>query len=536
MRIDPYHQSFPLTGKAIDVFSLQIDKALTDIEMERENRLRIRLSMEEALLRMRDRFGDDQEVEASIEKHFGRLAIQVKLEGEVYNPLSEEETDLEDMCSALLTTLGISPQYIYDGRINILRVQIPLPGMRPLFKIVVSILGGVILGLLFKALPDGGVVSYVEREILSPFYDLWGRILNLVCGPIIFLIIITATLNGQKISDYGGDNRRILARYFFLSMLITGIAMILTLFIYPTPAMIWSAEHSSDGLFRFIMEMIPDDFVSPFLESNTPQLFLMAVVIGGAINAMDTHVKNLTRIIRQANDVGLRVAEWVSRFSPFAISILLGYEILMGRTFILFGLWSCILIALLLSVMFMGVRLLLLAKAQNVSPRLLLKKVWKPFAIAVSTGSLDASYGQLERSCIRELGLQNNFTKISLPNGMIIYMPVSEIGTVAFMVFVATRYNVVTTPSWFLIAAVLSVMLFVATPPVPGANLIAFIALFHQLQIPQEALIDAMIFDIIFGLFANAANQMMLQLEMVSIADRMGLLDKKLLAGEMKST
>ena len=45
----------------------------------------------------------------------------------------------------------------------------------------------------------------------------------------------------------------------------------------------------------------------------------------------------------------------------------------------------------------------------------------------------------------------------------------------------------------------LSVVLFVATPPVPGANLLAYIMIFAELHIPSLALIDAMIFDILFG-------------------------------------
>jgi hypothetical protein len=38
-----------------------------------------------------------------------------------------------------------------------------------------------------------------------------------------------------------------------------------------------------------------------------------------------------------------------------------------------------------------------------------------------------------------------------------------------------------------------------------------------------------MIFDIIFGIFAGAANQAMLQLEMITQANRFGLLDKEAL-------
>ncbi len=71
-----------------------------------------------------------------------------------------------------------------------------------------------------------------------------------------------------------------------------------------------------------------------------------------------------------------------------------------------------------------------------------------------------------------------------------------------------------------------------ATPPVPGANLLAYIIIFGQLGIPGKALIDAMIFDILFGIFASAANQTVLQMDLIIQADKIGLLDLKKLRKE----
>ena len=56
--------------------------------------------------------------------------------------------------------------------------------------------------------------------------------------------------------------------------------------------------------------------------------------------------------------------------------------------------------------------------------------------------------------------------------------------------------------------------------------------IFAELQIPSTALIDAMIFDILFGIFAAAANQSLLQMELILQADRLGLLDRETLSKE----
>ena len=52
MKLTPWQKTFPLHAYQIDLFSERVDEALREIKTERLNRLRIRLSLEEALLRL----------------------------------------------------------------------------------------------------------------------------------------------------------------------------------------------------------------------------------------------------------------------------------------------------------------------------------------------------------------------------------------------------------------------------------------------------------------------------------------------------
>lgn len=130
-------------------------------------------------------------------------------------------------------------------------------------------------------------------------------------------------------------------------------------------------------------------------------------------------------------------------------------------------------------------------------------------------------------SDVRLLGIDRGYSQEAAPQGFVLYMPVSAIGTIAFTIYVAQVFGVQSTVVWYVTAAIMAVVVFVATPPVPGANLLAYVVLFSTLGIPSGALIDAMIFDVMFGIFAGAANQAMLQLEMMLQADHLGLLDRE---------
>ena len=144
---------------------------------------------------------------------------------------------------------------------------------------------------------------------------------------------------------------------------------------------------------------------------------------------------------------------------------------------------------------------------------------------ALKSGCLEDIMDDVTEACVRRLGIDAGYARDSLPQGIVLFMPVSAIGTLIFTTYAAVKYSVVVTPFWSIAALVLAVVLFAATPPVPGANLLAYIVLFNLLGIPGEAIINAMIFDVIFGIFASAANLTLLQAEIGFQAHRLGMLN-----------
>ena len=522
-----FDEKMTLSAHEIDRFSDILEERLVAIDMERDNRFRVRLSMEEALLRMRDRFGEDQTVRVRIGRRLGKFVIQVDLEGEAYNPLSDEENELADLCGTLVTAAGLSPQYSYDGRINTLRLPISYKVMNPVQSILICVIGGILFGVLGSGLIPEATRQVIAYSVIEPFYQLWYRILNVISGPVIFLAVVTAILNSYNLSVKGGSSRRSISRYFILNLVMSGATLALAMSRYPLTMKAAELNAAAEKSFlQTILEFVPNDFITPFLESDTPQLLVMALVIGTALNALNTQTINLTRMVRQVYICGLQVAEWISRLVPFAAGILIGYAYWKGKEGIFGGLLKCILFSLIISVIFIVICLLYVSRKEHITAGTLLKKTGAPFWVTLKTGSLDASFGQTEQSCVSQLGMNRSFVLSSLPNGLVFYMPVSSIGIIVFLAYSALKYDISVTPSWYIRALLLSVILFVATVPVPGANLLAYMTMFAQLGIPKAALIDAMIFDIVFGFFANAANQMLLQFDLVLQADRIGLLDK----------
>ena len=134
---------------------------------------------------------------------------------------------------------------------------------------------------------------------------------------------------------------------------------------------------------------------------------------------------------------------------------------------------------------------------------------------ALRTGYLDSSYGQSEHCCSNLLGGDRNFTKAGLNLGLVMYMPSNVIGAVLFLIYATAFSKVSVSPLWMIFSVLLAVVLFVTTPPIPGANILAYIAMISMLNINNEFLMIALMYEIMYGVFAYAANQFFVQIELV---------------------
>ena len=76
-----YEKEFTLRDLNIDLFSEELEEQLAYYGTERQNIIRVRLSLEEALLRMRDRFGEDAVVRCTISDKYSQRVIKLEHEG-----------------------------------------------------------------------------------------------------------------------------------------------------------------------------------------------------------------------------------------------------------------------------------------------------------------------------------------------------------------------------------------------------------------------------------------------------------------------
>ena len=525
-----------LKNESIDAFSDWLDESLRSIKTEKRTCVKIRLLLEEILLRAKEHYGEDVQLDARLQGSFRHVFVRMELAGEPFNPLSETNAELGDWNSSLQTAVGITPKYSYSWGKNILKVKVPGKKMNPVLLIFLAILVGVLLGLAGHFILGEPQQQFVNTYFLTPAYELWIRMLNAISGPIVFFTVITTMLNTKRIDNQGGNSSNVVMRYFGFSFIIATSGVLISIPFFMNKAAIQAGSDIGKKILGYLKEMVPSNIIEPFLTANTPQLLVTAFVLGAAVIVLASRVSEVKTILRQINMVGLKLAEWVSMLVPVFAGLFLCLEIIQGKTIVLRGIYKPLLLSVVAALVMFVLALAYVSLKMRVKLPTIAQKVRQPFFTALKSGSLDASFEQTKYSCTRLLGVDKGYTTISLPQGLVLYMPVSAIGTLVFTMYSAQVYHVKVDLFWLVSAVIFAVVLFVATPPVPGANLLAYVVFFNWLDIPSEALMDAMIFDIVFGILAGAGNQLLLQFELILQAERIGILNKKVLGQPMKKS
>ena len=519
---------YSLKGEEIEEMAARMEDYLRAVHTEHTDVLRIRFSLEEALLRWRDRFGEGERVRVSAIERLGKPTITMELTGDPYDPLTSAENDLGEWADSLLDGIGLNPVYSYRKNTNTVQLQLKRKQLHPAAALLIAVGIGLVFGLLGDLLLPEGAKNAVVTTVYVPVRTAFLRILNTAGGPIIFFSVLAAVCGVGNAAAMSRQGRRLILRFLVSISLMTVATAAVTLLVL-RPAAGDAGQGGANGIFDFFMRIIPTDIFTPMISGDSPQLILIALVLGHAFLSVGQQSGGLVGLVDQLNTAGLLIADWVGRVTPFFVSLLLIFGIWYGSLAPLLALWKP---ALLFCVLCGGIflaQMLAVSGKEKISPRALLRKMKDSFLAAVRTGSVNSAYGANQLCCENRLGIAPGLTKAGLPLGLLIYMPA---GTVACMIVILheTAVNgVPISPFWLLMAVLLTVTLQVASPPVTGIGLLTYAVIFTQLGIPEDALTTAMILDILFGFITTPLNQAMLQLELVLEADRSGVLDRAVL-------
>ena len=534
IKYDNFRGEYKLSVQSIDEMAAKVEDFLYSLGTERANVLGIRLSIEEALLRWYDHFkakGEEPKVRFYTGKSFFRPVINITLKGESIDPFdgTDDENSSGDWVGTMMANIGLSPRYTYENGINILHLRLSRPQINPGIGLLIGIAAGIIIGLSTRFLLGEADIEMLTDSFFMPVQSVFFRLLQATAGPVIFFTVLTAICGIGSAAVMNKSGKRLIVRFLLSSTVMTLIYAVVMLIVLKPDRVGSPLGMTVISVFDSFLEFVPGDIVSPFLNTDSPQLILVAIIIGNALLVLGSQGSRLVKIANQANSLGLLVAEWISRIIPYFVAILLAFRILDGTIVRFKGILIPLISFHLFAILYFLVMLFIRSRKYGVPVGKLWEKIKPSFMIAFKNASVDAAFGENRICCERKLGINKKLTEYGLPLGLVIYMPASTMSLMASTLYAVHCYNITLTPLWMILAVILVVALQAASPPVSGVDTLAYVAIFSRLGIPSEALIMAIVCDIIFCFASSGFNQAMLQLDLIGEADRLNILDKDVL-------
>lgn len=526
-------ETFALNGESIEGISEALDSFLEGTGTEKQNRIRIRFTIEDALLRLRKKAGEAGKVKLTAGIKFGKPSIKLEHQGDAFNPFIKTGSEYDDWGGQMLSSAGLSPTYSYSHGTNVMKIALGRMTINPVLIILMSILFGLIIGNVAGVALRAGDSTFVTQGLLMPVYDLWNNILFSVSAPAMIIIVMSTMLDTREVSEQGGSTGLITGRYFAVSILV-GVITFAGAVIYRNN--IFTSDNVTKetiaDLIRKLFSVVPKNVIDPFRDFNTAQLILMGIILAYAVMALGHQAAGVSSLIHELNLISTQLAQWIAGLMPLFTIFLTAQMVLEHNGGLLLGMFRVLPFAIIVSILVMIPTLIYVSARMHVRPWTLAKKLWPSFLLTLKTGQVADSYALAEKCCHRDLGMQKLFTQRVLPLGLVLYMPVSVIGMLSFVTYAAVKCGIVITPIWMISTIVFALILLIAAPPIPGVDLLSYVVILEQLGIDNKYIIAALIFDIIFNMFASAANQMMLQLDMLLQADHVGMLDHDKLTAE----
>ena len=490
--------------------------------------IRLRLILEEILLNYRNRFGTDCQFSLKTVKVLGKPKITVQLTGESFNPFSSDESGETELLGRLRRLSDSTSSWSYKNGVNYISL-IPKRKIKlsTTAKTIIAFFLAIIAGLLCRNLDDS-TKGELLTSYITPTLNMIMGVITAISGPMIFFSLLWGICTIGDINTLSKIGKRMIGRFMFILLLVSAFS---ALFCYP----LFGGSNAGSTSFNFaefyanLLNVIPDNMISPFITGNTQQIIFLAAVGGIILLIMGSRVSALTTVIEHLTLMTQAIMTLACVLIPVMVFLSIYKVILSDQLSNISNAYKVIPIYIGLSLLILFVYTMIVVVTQKVNPITVFKKVSQPFLIALTTGSSPTALSANLESCEKKFGISGKIVSFGVPLGQTIFKPGSLSRFVVVSFCMAELYDVAITPNWVFITILTCFLLGVSSPPVAGGAVVCFAVLFRQLGIPEEAIGFALAINILFDFILTAVNIYCLDMELIRLSSSLKMLNKKVL-------
>ena len=481
-----------------------IDSSLNDLSVDKKLIQKTELISEEIIAELHKHASEGADLKIQIRRLFGETSVSLSMKGEEFSPYSDDESLDEDsnqsvIRSVLLRSYGENFKYSNKNQENRVRIMAGQAEQKmnnsALYALVLGLLFGAVAKLFFPQPVNTALCTYV----LDPVKTIFMNAIKIIIAPVVFFSIASCFSQFNSLSDIGRLGSKVIRMYLITTVIAVCLGMGLFYLIQPgefgfalNTAISTEAVNVdtsvNTSILSTLMGIVPSNFLSPFLESDTLQLIFLAILCGISIGMVEQYSAMLKELFDALNTLFLTVTTLITRFIPVAAFVSLSALVIKLDSSSLLYILSASLTHVATIILMMAIYGLLVLILGGLNPVQFFKKDKEGIITSLSLSSSSAAMPTNLRICTENMGVSPIVANFSIPLGTTINMDGTCLYLCVMGLFLAKAYGIELTLPTLVSLAFSIILLSLGAPGVPGCALICLGVVLETLNIPIEAM------------------------------------------------
>ena len=542
-------QVFPAHSETVLPDGLHfIGASLKELGIERKLSMRTLLIAEEIMVHFNAHAASDAKFTIRVRRLFGDAEVTISVAGtaedmeEILMDKPQDLTEMEDedaqraIQAILLRSMGDNLKLSHRNGINRARIMTGQADKSSLKSTVIALLLGIGFGVLMRLVFPAALSEGLSTYLLDPIKTLFMNALKIIIAPVIFFSIVVCISQFKNVAELGRVGAKVMGLYLLTTLIAVVLSMGLSLLIKPGVEGFALSQTIEAGavaidtevdtsLLHTIMDIVPSNFLQPFVQSNTLQVIFLAVICGIALGMIGEYSVVLKEFFEACNSLFLTITSMITRLIPLVVfcSMALMIADMGGATIVpVLGMFGLHILCIFCMLAVYGSMIFLMAR---LNPFRFYKKNRGAMLTSFSLMSSSAAMPTNMKTCTDQFGISPKICSFSIPLGATVNMDGTCIGLTVSSLFLARAYGVDLTGGMLLSLAVTNILLSLGAPGVPGVGLICLGVALNSIGVPIEAIALVMGIYPIINMFNTMSNTTGDEAVSLVVAKTEGLVD-----------
>ena len=484
-----------------------VQEKLKQAGLDRKLLVKIMLLTEECAAMLRQHSDGKGGLRVRIRKSFGDLAVDLSATGSEFVPYDEDSSlsgDAEDaeaqdaIRSILLKAYGDQFRYSHRGGVNSFRLLAGQSGRKTLWMTLTALALGIAAGLVLRFLPAGWGET-CSTYLFNPVKTMFMSALKIIIAPVVFFSIATCISTFKNLAELGRIGAKVMGMYIVTTIIAVLLGVGVFNVISPgeagmalTGSLVTESVNVNTNvdtsILSTIVNIVPDNFLTPFTRSDTLQLIFLAVLTGFAAGTIGRFSDKIRDMLEALNSLFLTITTMITRLIPVAVFCSIALMLLQldsGSILAVLGAGGTVILTDFLMMTAYALLILILGR---LNPLSFFRKSREGMLTSFSLCSSSAAMPTNMKICKDRLGIAPKICNFSIPLGTTVNMDGTCIILTVMGLFLAKAYGITVSGSMLLSMVMTIILLSLGAPGVPGVAIVCLGIVLNQVGVPLDAL------------------------------------------------